>query len=154
MSKVKELLKIERSVVLRAPRARVWRALTRAEEFAGWFNVTLRGDFTPGGRATMEVKEPGFEGKLYPLFVQRMEPESLFSWRWYPGAAVVENEDPEQQTEVVFTLEEVAEGTRLTVVETGFERVDLERRAKAFEENGEGWKGQLENIEKYLRAAT
>jgi uncharacterized protein YndB with AHSA1/START domain len=100
------------------------------------------------------VQQPGYEGKEYPLFVQRMEPESVFSWRWYPGAAVVESEDPEQQTEVVFTLEEVADGTRLTVVETGFERVDLERRAKAFADNGEGWTAQLDNIGKYLRAAS
>jgi uncharacterized protein YndB with AHSA1/START domain len=154
MGKMQEILKIERGVVLRASRSRVWRALTRAEEFADWFNVTMRGDFTPGGRVIMETKYPGYEGQSFPLFVQRIEPETLFSWRWYPGAAVVENGDPEQQTEVVFTLEEVPEGTRLTVVETGFERVDLERRAKAFEQNGEGWTAQLENIEKYLRAAS
>jgi uncharacterized protein YndB with AHSA1/START domain len=154
MSSAREILEIERSVVLRAPRSRVWRALTRAEEFAAWFHVTMRGDFTPGGRVTMETKYPGHEGKVFPLFVQRMEPERLFSWRWYPGAALVESEDPEQQTEVVCTLEDVTEGTRLTVVETGFERVDLERRAKAFEQNGEGWTGQLGNIERYLRGAS
>ncbi|MEY4512399.1 MAG: hypothetical protein RLZZ450_4521 [Pseudomonadota bacterium] len=105
-------------------------------------------------RVTLETKYPGHEGKVFPLFVQRMEPERLFSWRWYPGAALVESEDPEQQTEVVCTLEDVTEGTRLTVVETGFERVDLERRAKAFEQNGEGWTGQLGNIERYLRGAS
>jgi uncharacterized protein YndB with AHSA1/START domain len=153
MSSAQEILKIERSVVLRAPRSRVWRALTRAEEFASWFNVTMRGDFTPGGRVTMETKYPGYEGLSFPLFVQRMEPEHLFSWRWYPGAAVAADDDPGKQTEVVFTLEEVAEGTRLTVVESGFERVDLARRAKAFADNTEGWTAQLHNIEVFVRGA-
>jgi len=154
MGSARELLKIERSVVLRAPRARVWRALTRAEEFARWFNVTMEGDFTPGGRVTMESKETAYVGLRFPLFVQRMEPEHLFSWRWYPGSALPADEDPTKQTEVVFTLEEVPEGTRLTVVETGFERVDLQVRAKAFEENTGGWEGQLKNIEAYLRGAS
>lgn len=154
MSKAEEILKIERSVVLRAPRSRVWRALTDPDEFARWFNVTMSGEFTPGGRVTMSTKYPGYEGVVFPLFVQRKEPEHLFSWRWYPGAALPDRDDPEQQTEVTFTLEEVPEGTRLSVVESGFERIPAEQRNKAIEDNEGGWKIQLENIANHVHGQT
>jgi uncharacterized protein YndB with AHSA1/START domain len=61
---------------------------------------------------------------------------------------------PEAPTTLVtFELEEVAGGTRLTIVESGFDRIPLERRAKAFADNEEGWQVQLSLIARYLDAA-
>jgi len=154
MSSAQEILKIERSIVLKAPRSRVWRALTSAEEFASWFMVTISGEFAPGGRAVLVTQHPEYAGIKFPLYVQRSEPEHLFSWKWYPGDAMPEKEDPERLTDVTFTLEEVQGGTRLTVVETGFERVDLAVRTKALRQNEEGWQGQLAAIDKYLHGQT
>ena len=55
-------------------------------------------------------------------------------------------------TLVEFTLEDAPEGTRLTVVESGFDRIPLDRRSAAFRSNSSGWEGQMKNIERYVHA--
>jgi hypothetical protein len=41
----------------------------------------------------------------------------------------------------------------LTITESGFDRVPLDRRAEAFESNEQGWTIQATLIEKYLARA-
>ena len=154
MSSAQEMLKIERSVVLKAPRSRVWKALTQASQFSKWFGVEMNGEFEPGAKLTLVTTMEEYKGIRFPLWVERMEPERLISWRWHPGSAMPEVPDPAQMTEVVFTLEEIAGGTKLTVEETGWDRVKLENRAKAFQENTQGWEGQLGKLEKYVGGKT
>jgi len=138
--------------VLQAPRSRVWRALTDPAQFSSWFEVDLKDPFTPGARVRGPVRSPGYEHLTMEIAIDRVEPERLFSWRWHPGGDA--DIDPaEPATLVVFELAEVPEGTRLTVTESGFDRIPLARRAKAYRENNEGWDGQLENIRKYLAPA-
>lgn len=146
--------RIEKNVVLKAPRGRVWRALAEAKEFGAWFGVTFSGAFSPGAtvRGTMTIK--GYEGKQFEFAVDRMEPERLISFRWHPYAI-----DPkidysaEPTTLIVFELEEVPGGTQLKVVESGFDRIPLARRAEAFKMNEQGWGKQLKNIERYVTEA-
>jgi uncharacterized protein YndB with AHSA1/START domain len=143
--------RIEKEIVLRAPRARVWRALTDAAEFGKWFGVEMKDSFAPGGRARGRITEPGYENLTLDVVVERMEPERLFSFRWHPCAV-----DPgtdythEPTTLVVFELEEVPGGTRLRVVESGFDRIPAARRAEAYRRNSEGWSIQTERIAKYV----
>jgi len=143
--------RIEKEVVLRAPRSRVWRALTDAEEFGAWFGVKLQGGFAAGARVQGQITIPGYEHVTMDITVVRLEPERRFTWRWHP-AAVEPGVDysAEPTTLVEFHLEEVAGGTRLTVVESGFESIPLARRAKALEENEGGWAAQLQNIARHV----
>jgi uncharacterized protein YndB with AHSA1/START domain len=83
------------------------------------------------------------------ITIDQVEPERVFSWYWQPGA--MENSDPSGPTTLVmFQLEEVPEGTRLTVTETGFDRIRPDLRGKAYRENDQGWTGQFENLRKHL----
>lgn len=141
--------RIEKSVVLRAPRSRVWRALTDPAQFGEWFGARLSGTFTPGQRMRGQITIPGYDHLAFDVLVDRMEPERLFSYRWQPGGDP-EKDPAEPMTLVVFELEDVPEGTRLTVTESGFDQIPLARRSKAFRENEQGWAGQLENISRYL----
>jgi uncharacterized protein YndB with AHSA1/START domain len=147
--------RIEKRIVLRAPRARVWRAIASAEEFGKWFRVRLAGNFEPGARIRGQVTHPGYEHLTFEIAVERMEPERLLSWRWHP-AAIEPGVDysTEPTTLVVFELEDVAEGTRLTVIESGFDRIPLARRAQAFRMNDEGWTEQMKNIERHVGEAS
>ncbi len=143
--------RIEKAVVLRVPRARVWRALTDPAEFGAWFGVKVQGAFAPGARVRGAITHPGYEHVLWDITVERMEPERLFSWRWHPYAVepgVDYSEEP--TTLVVFELEDVADGTRLTVVESGFDQVPLARRALAYRMNEGGWTQQVQAIERYV----
>ena len=143
--------RIEKRAVLRATRARVWRALTDAGEFGKWFGVLLEGPFAEGATVRGRISHPGYEHLTMEVVVERMEAERYFSFRWHPGAI-----DPkidysqEPKTLVEFRLEESAEGTILTIVESGFDRIPLARRAEAFRLNDGGWTEQLRNIERHV----
>jgi uncharacterized protein YndB with AHSA1/START domain len=142
--------RIEKTVILRAPRSKVWRALTDSAQFGEWFQARPEGPFTPGRRVRGPVTYPGYEHLTFEVTVEQMEPERLFSWRWHPGGADPDIDPAEPTTLVVFQLEEVPEGTRLTVTESGFDRIPIARRTKAYRENDEGWSGQIENIRNFL----
>lgn len=146
--------RIEKRVLLRAPRARVWRALANAEAFGEWFGVKLAGSFAPGARVRGQVTHKGYEHVPFEITIERMEPERLFSWRWHPYAVDPKAEySTEPTTLVVFELEEVADGTLLTVVESGFDRIPLARRAEAYRGNEQGWAEQMKAIERYVSRA-
>jgi uncharacterized protein YndB with AHSA1/START domain len=143
--------RIEKKIHLRAPRSRVWRALTNSEEFGSWFGMKVAGAFAPNTTARGVITVPGFENMPFELFIEKMEPEGLFSYRWHPYAI-----DPkvdysaEPTTLVEFRLEEEPGGTLLTVIESGFDAIPVGRRAEAFRMNSEGWGIQMTNIERYV----
>jgi uncharacterized protein YndB with AHSA1/START domain len=143
---------IEKHIHLRAPRSRVWHALTNSEEFGTWFGAKLTGPFRPKSRVSGPITIQGFQHLMLHLEIERIEPESYFSYRWHPYA-VDSNIDysSEATTLVEFRLEEApGGGTALTVIESGFDRIPLERRAKAFEMNDGGWAAQMENIARHV----
>jgi uncharacterized protein YndB with AHSA1/START domain len=145
--------RIEKEIVLRAPRSRVWRALANAEEFGAWFGMKLEGAFAPGASIKGLITMPGNELVTIEIAIERMDPESRLSYRWHPypvESAVDYSSEP--TTLVEFQLDEVAGGTQLTVVESGFDRIPLARRAEAFRMNDAGWAEQLENIARYVEA--
>ena len=143
--------RIEKSVVLRAPRARVWRALADADAFGQWFGVRLAGPIEPGARLSGRITHEGYEHLPFEITVERMEPERLITWRWHPNAVEPGVDySTEPTTLVSFELTDVPEGTRLTVVESGFDGIPLSRRATAYRGNDEGWAQQLVAIERYL----
>jgi uncharacterized protein YndB with AHSA1/START domain len=78
--------RIEKKIELHHPRARVWRALTDTREFGSWFGVALTGRFEPGARLKGKITHAGYEHMTMDITIERMEPDSLFSWRWHPGA--------------------------------------------------------------------
>ena len=167
--------RIEKRVTLRAPISRVWRALVDAQEFGQWFGVKLQGNFVAGKTVTgifdkelneaaiieyqkslglkpSKVKMP--EKDAVFCTVERIEPERFFSFRWIPYGIDAEADFKNEPTTLVeFRLEQVPEGTLLTITESGFDRVPAHRRERAFRMNEGGWAGQAENIKKYVEAA-
>jgi len=143
--------RIEKTIVLRAPRSRVWRALTHADEFGAWFGMTLEGAFAPGARLTGRITTPGNEHLTIAIAVERVEPEQFLSYRWHPHAFEPGVDYANEPTTLVeFHLADSADGTQLTIVESGFEGIPLARRAAAFRENDHGWEEQLKNIALYV----
>jgi uncharacterized protein YndB with AHSA1/START domain len=144
--------RIEKQVVLRAPRPRAWRALADAREFGAWFGVDL-GDaaFAPGAHIRGHVTTPGYEHVPMEVWIERMERDRLFSFRWHPYAVDPATDySKEPTTLVVFELRDVPEGTSLTVVESGFDRIPVERRAEALRANEGGWSEQVRNIDRHV----
>jgi uncharacterized protein YndB with AHSA1/START domain len=144
--------RIEKVSILKAPRSRVWRAVADAGEFGEWFGLKFDSPFSPGTKVEGRITTPGdFADIPVSIQVERIEPESLFSYRWHPYAvdpAVDYSAEP--MTLVEFRLEEVAEGTRLTVVESGFDQIPAGRRAEALKMDAGGWEEQLLNIKRHV----
>ncbi|HJZ30711.1 MAG TPA: SRPBCC family protein [Hyphomicrobiaceae bacterium] len=142
---------IEKQIDLKAPVARVWRALTDHREFGAWFRVELDGPFAVGRVSRGHITYPGYEHIKWEVTIEKMEPERLFSFSWHPYAvdpAIDYSKEP--TTLVEFRLEPIASGTRLFVTETGFDAIPKERRFEAFRMNEGGWSAQLTNIERHV----
>ena len=157
--------RIEKKILLHAPRKRVWRALADSTEFGRWFGMKFDGPFVPGAslrgviapttvNAEVAKAQRQYEGLPFDITIEQMEPERLFSFRWHPNA-VERGVDysAEPTTLVVFALEEAADGVLLTVTESGFDQIPLARRAKAFSANEGGWSVMVKVIEEYLGQA-
>ncbi|HEU4412916.1 MAG TPA: SRPBCC family protein [Polyangiaceae bacterium] len=157
--------RIEKKVVLRAPRARVWRAISDSREFGAWFGMRLEGPFVAGATlrgaivpttvdAAVAAQQKPHEGLAFDIFVERVEPERLLSFRWHPYAIEPGTDySAEPTTLVEFELADHEGGVLLTVTESGFDEVPLARRAEAFTSNEGGWAMQVTLIAKYLARA-
>ena len=143
--------RIEKRIELKAPVARVWRALTDYREFGEWFRVKLDGPFLPGEVSRGHMLYPGYEHIQWAAVVQKMETERLFSYTWHPYAIDPEVDySGETPTLVEFRLEAMADGTLLVLTESGFDKVPAHRRDEAFRMDEGGWTEQMKNIEAYI----
>jgi len=154
--------RVEKKILLRAPRKRVWKALTDSAEFEKWFGVKFDAPFKPGASMRGELvgtavdaevakMQKQYAGKPFEMTVETMEPERLFSLRWHPNAIEPGVDYSSEPTTLVeFVLEEAPGGVMLTVTESGFDKIPLARRAKAFAANDNGWSIVVKLIEKYL----
>jgi uncharacterized protein YndB with AHSA1/START domain len=154
--------RIEKQIVLRAPRERVWDAISDARQFGAWFGVEFESGFVAGSSMKGKIvptqvdpeiaklQEP-HTGMLFQIFVERIEPMRLFAFRWHPFAVDSSKDySKEPMTLVTFELAEASGGTALTITESGFDKIPLERRAEAFTANNRGWEAQAKLIQKYL----
>jgi uncharacterized protein YndB with AHSA1/START domain len=143
--------RIEKTVELNAPVERVWRALTDHEEFGEWFRVKLEAPFAPGEESRGRITHPGYEHVVWTARIVTMERPRLFSFNWRPYAIDPEVDySAEEPTLVEFRLEPTAGGTRLTVTESGFDKVPAHRREEAFRMNERGWGQQVLNIKAHV----
>jgi len=136
--------------------------LLRARQFGTWFGVEFDGEFVAGARLTGKItptkvdpevakSQQPYSGKAFEIEVDRIEPMRLLSFRWHPFAVEPGLDySKEPATLVAFELEPAAGGTMLTITESGFDRIPLARRAKAFAANDQGWLAQTKLLEKYL----
>lgn len=142
--------RIEKQVFIKAPRSRVWRAIADKSEFGTWFRVSFpAGTFTAGETVTGQITYPGYEHLTMDVDVVEVTPEERLSFRWLPGA----DGTIDIQTLVTFTLEDAPGGTKLTLVESGFDQLPSDLRDKAFRENEGGWTEQMQNIERHVTAS-
>ncbi len=143
--------RIEKEIEIKAPVSRVWKALTDHREFGTWFRVNLEGPFVPGETTHGKMTIPGFDHVVFQAVAQKIEPERYFSFTWHPYA-VDPKQDYSQETPtlVEFTLTETAAGTRIRVVESGFDKIPAHRRDEAFRMNEGGWAAQIKNIKNHV----
>jgi uncharacterized protein YndB with AHSA1/START domain len=142
--------RIQKTTVLRAPQSRVWSALTDATQMAAWFGITFNEPFAVGRPIQGQVTVRG-ERVTLDMIIERMDPEEYFAYRWHPGAIDPKTDySAEPMTLVEFRLKSVAEGTELTIIESGFDRIPVHRRAEAYRMNDGGWNSQIEKLRRHV----
>lgn len=155
--------RIEKDVVLRAPLARVWSAIADHRSFGTWFGVAIDGPFVAGKPVTARITptkvdaevaamQKPYEGMAAEWHIEAIEPMRRFAFRWHPFA-IEPGVDYSQEPMTLVTFELEAKGedqTRLRITESGFDKIPLARRAKAFAANEGGWAKQAELIAKFL----
>src|SRR5437763_7153246 len=138
--------RIERTVELAHPPAKVWAALTTAEGLAAWFGDKGAAiDLRPGGPAELDF-DNGFHQNMR---VERVEEPTVFGFTWQIYGLP---EDDPRRTYVEFTLEAAGAGTRLRVVESGFAQLPEDAHRKAYDGNARGWARELGELVGYLDA--
>lgn len=141
---------IEKIVEIAAPIERVWTALTDHHEFGEWFKVKLDQPFAVGSESTGMMTYPGYEHMPWKAEVVAIEEPRRFAYRWphMDGDKQIREDWP--WTLVEFTLEPSEAGTRLTVVESGFDALPEERRAENYRQNEGGWEEQMRNVKAHV----
>lgn len=141
---------IEKRIELKAPIARVWRALTDHVEFGQWFRVKLEAPFEVGKTSRGMMTYPGYEHFKWEAVVQKMERERLFSFTWPHVTDPNADTTKAPWTLVEFRLSPIAGGTLLVVRESGFDQLPEPQRTEAFRSNEGGWAEQMTNIERHV----
>lgn len=139
--------RIEKTIDLKAPIERVWRALTDHREFGTWFGVKLDGPFVVGAASTGHITYPGYEHVKWKARVVEMKEPILFAFTWHPYAVDPDTDyEQEEPTRVEFRLTPTGTGTHLVVIESGFDKIPADRRPEALRMNDGGWAEQIRNI--------
>ncbi|ARH91114.1 MULTISPECIES: SRPBCC family protein [Streptomyces] len=141
--------RIEREISIDAPVERVWAVLTEPEHVGSWFGQgePTPVDLRPGGIMHLDHGQYG----QFPTTIVKVDPPHYFSYRWasaHPGEVAVEG----NSTLVEFTLTPDGAGTRLRVVETGFEEIAIpaERASTAgYESHSDGWTEMTKKLRQY-----
>ena len=144
---------ITKTTHVRAPLDRVWRAISDHREFGQWFQVNLDQPFAAGQESTGKMTYPGYEGYPWRAQVVAVEPPHRLAYEWVPGSdGPDEDFDAGLRTTVEFLLAEEGDGTRVTITETGFDKVPEARRESALRDNTGGWEEQAKFLQEYAES--
>ena len=137
--------RIERTLQVAHPPGTVWAALTTAEGLGAWFGNEATIDLRPGGSVRMSWAG----GPTVAMRVERVEEPTVFGFTWHIFGLP---EDDPRRTYVEFTLEPLGDGTRLSVVETGFAQLPDDAHGKGYDAHVQGWASELGELVDYLDA--
>jgi uncharacterized protein YndB with AHSA1/START domain len=140
---------IEKTTFIRAPIDRVWRAISDHREFGSWFKVDLDQPFVAGERSTGAMTYPGYEGYPWLAWVKTVDAPNLLAFEWTPGPDAPNDPETAPRTLVEFRLQAEGDGTRLQIVESGFDALPEPLRATALRSNTEGWTIQIDNVRRH-----
>lgn len=134
-----EKLAVERSIVIAAPRERVWQALTDPEQMAQWFlPPALGGQLQRDGQGRLSIL-------MGPMAVAVAVFDGMDAPRRFTSHSL-----PDKLLTTTYTLEDANGGTQVTVRVTGFEALTTEAAQERLEPLDKGWEKALKNLQAFL----
>jgi uncharacterized protein YndB with AHSA1/START domain len=145
---------IEREIVVRATKERVYSAITDPAQIVMWFPDGIEGKLEKGERPIFDFGEYGKN----QIYVVAADPHDYFAYRWVSGSRLgpegfVGDPLTEPHTLVEFRLSETPEGTIVKLKESGFASLPAEIYELSFTDNTSGWAYMFDRLEKYLAPA-
>ncbi|MEQ1822884.1 MAG: SRPBCC domain-containing protein [Fimbriimonadaceae bacterium] len=138
-------IRVER--IVKAPRLKVWNALTTHQGWAAWFGDEIKGEFVAGQTQTLVF---GKETICYAVVTEVVD-QQVFAYRWHPGEdCAIDKYPAEEMTTVRFELEDHPDGTKIVLTESNFEVVPESRREWCLGQNTQGWNDELEKLFRYV----
>jgi uncharacterized protein YndB with AHSA1/START domain len=139
--------KIERKIIIKAPKEQVYAAITNPELIIKWFPDAIEGNFAEGEQPIFNFGEHG-KSRIY---VVAMRPHDYFAYRWVPGSSHFMGDVLSTETTLVeFSLAENDDATEVTMVESGFAKIPAKLAEAAFAQNSNGWNFMLGRLEKHF----
>ncbi len=144
-------MKIVQTIEIEAPLATVWKAIIDHRKFGEWFRCKLDQPFAAGEWSTGMMTYPGSEHVKWEAKVLRIEQEKCLEFTWPP---YVPDESVDLANEpwlhCTFELQATDDGTRVTITESGFEKLSPAIRDEARRGNEQGWEIQAGHIRDYV----
>ncbi|MDB5169359.1 MAG: Aha1 domain superfamily [Candidatus Saccharibacteria bacterium] len=138
---------IEKVIVINAPQEKVYEAITSPERITSWFPSAIEGTLNVGDRPILDFGEHGKN----QIYVESAKPHEYFAYRWIPGSRhFIGDVLSQPNTLVEFIIQEVENGTRVTLKETGFASLPAEVRDQKLAENTGGWDYMLNRLKELL----
>jgi len=138
---------IVREITVKAPKERVYKAITDPKQIVTWFPDAIEGTLEVGERPIFNF---GKHGKNQ-IYVEAANPYDYFAYRWVPGSNNVTGDVLTVPNTLVEFRIETSEGmTKVTLTESGFASLPAEVAQKSFEQNSGGWEFMISRLEKIL----
>jgi uncharacterized protein YndB with AHSA1/START domain len=131
---------VERSIWINAPRERVWRAVTESEPITAWW-----GD--PWDITALHVGAPirfGAEPNVIIATIETLDPLREFKIRW--------PRTPHSPADMstTFLLADEDGGTRVTIIEAGYEGLPDDMRQKRMDSSARGYAQVMDNLKTHV----
>ena len=139
---------IQREITVKAPKEKVYNAITDPNKITAWFPNKVEGDLKVGESAIFTFTDHNHQVRV---FVEASNPFEYFSYRWVPGGqGSIDNEKDENTTLVEFIIEDVEDGTKVTLKESGFASLPDEVAGASFKDNSGGWEYMIGRLETFI----
>ena len=129
---------IVREITVKATKERVYKAITDPAEITLWFPDSIEDGTLEVGQSPLFLFNGG-EHKSR-TYIVAAEPYTYFAFRWVPGGhGILGDVLKVPNTLVEFRIEEVSDGTKVTVNESGFASLPSEVAQESLDQNTGGW---------------
>jgi uncharacterized protein YndB with AHSA1/START domain len=142
---------INREITVKAPKEKVYKALTDPEQITKWFPDTVEGSLEVGQRPILSFTKENHKTQIY---VEAANPYEYFAFRWVPGSTgIIGDVLTVPSTFVEFHIEESEEGTKVILKESGFSSLPADVAENSFKQNSGGWGYMMGRLEKAMDQA-
>ncbi|MEI9907007.1 MAG: SRPBCC domain-containing protein [Actinomycetota bacterium] len=140
---------IVREIIVKASKERVYKAITDLKEITAWFPEAVEdGTLEVGQRPIFVFNEGKHKARIY---IEAANPYTYFAYRWVPsGDGFLGDVLTVTNTLVEFHIEELVDGTKVTLKESGFASFAPEVAEERFKDNSGGWEYMMDRLEKVL----